>query len=187
MSTKSIKSLAASGRSEGLRVNKDQPHNAKCTCEVCLSTNNVKNHISDTRQFQSEVSQKGQILTSDVIGPYPTSPEGHRYAVSYIDEFSRFSLVYFLKAKSEVPNTVHAVVRYYKSLGIIIQKIRTDQGGEFGGHHQRDNPSGGLGKRTPGTKEEDHITAYAAACKQHDIVHEPFPAYTPELNGVAER
>ena len=65
--------------------------------------------------------------------------------------------------------------------------IRTDQGGEFGGHHQRDNPSGGLGKHTPGTKEEDHITAYGAALKQHDIVHEPFPAYTPELNGVAER
>lgn len=187
VSTKSIKALAASGLSEGLHINKDEPHNAKCKCTVCLATNNVKHHIPDVRQFVTDISQKGQLVTSDVMGPYPTSPEGHRYAVSYIDEFSRYSVVYFLKAKSEVPNTLHAVVRYFKSLGIIIQKIRTDQGGEFGGHHQRDTPSGGLGKHTPGTSEESNHTAYAKVCAQYEIVHEPYPAYTPQLNGVAER
>ena len=186
-SKETIKSLAKSGHSEGLHVNKDPPHNAKCKCKVCLATNNVRNHIPEVRQFATEVSQKGQILTSDVIGPLPTSPEGHRYAVSYVDDLSRYSLVYFLKAKSEVAGTVHAVVRYYRSLGILIQKIRTDQGGEFGGHHERDNPSGGLGKLTPGSKEDHQGTAYAEACKKYHIVHEPFPAYTPQLNGVAER
>ena len=117
-SKETIKSLARSGHSEGLHVNKDLPHNAKCKCQVCLATNNVRNHIPEARQFSSDVSQKGQILTSDVIGPLPPSPEGHRYAVSYVDELSRYSLVYFLRAKSEVAGTVHAVVRYYRSLGI---------------------------------------------------------------------
>ena len=93
--------------------------------------------------------------------------------------------MYFLKKKSEVPDTIHAVVRYYKLMGIIIKKIRSDRGGEYGGHLELENIGGGAGHIQPGTDHDD--TAFAEVCKTYEIIHEPIPAHTPELNGVAER
>ena len=134
-----IRHLHKTGQAEGLHLHNKQPHNAKCKCETCMMTSNVHRVIHDARTYTDNVSAKGELVTSDVIGPFPPTPEGHRYAVSYIDEFSRHSVVYFLKKKSEVPDTIHAVVRYYKLMGIIIKKIRSDRGGQYGGHLEREH------------------------------------------------
>ena len=136
-----------------------------------MMTSNVHRVIHDARTYTDNVSAKGELVTSDVIGPFPPTPEGHRYAVSYTDEFSRHSVVYFLKKKSEVPDTIHAVVRYYKLMGIIIKKIRSDRGGEYGGHLEREHIGGGAGHIQPGT-------AFAEVCKTYEIIHEPMPAHT---------
>ena len=80
------------------------------------------------------------------MGPFPPTPEGHRYAISFIDEFTRFSCVYFLKRKSQATDALHACVRYYRSMNIMISKIRSDQGGEYGGHNHRVSDKGGTSK-----------------------------------------
>ena len=129
---------------------------------------------------------KGELITTDLIGPFPPTPEGHRYAISYTDDFSRHSIVYFLKKKSEAAHTVTPLDKYYKIMGIIIKKIRSDRGGEYGGHNEREHLQGGAGKIQP-SDSEHYGTAYDMACKEHEILHEPIPAHMPALNGVAER
>ena len=43
------------------------------------------------------------LVHSDLIGPLPTpSYGGSRYVLTFIDDYSRFCWVYFLKLKSEV-------------------------------------------------------------------------------------
>ena len=48
-----------------------------------------------------------------------------------------------MKKKSEATEALHAIVRFYKSMNIIIGTIRNDQGGEYGGHHERATSEGG--------------------------------------------
>ena len=47
-------------------------------------------------------SSKLDLVFTDVLGPMPTtSLDGNRYAISFTDSYSRYSVVYFLKSKDE--------------------------------------------------------------------------------------
>jgi hypothetical protein len=50
----------------------------------------------------SHVTRVFELIHSDVWGPFYTSLDGYKYFVTFIDDFSRVTWVYLLKAKSEV-------------------------------------------------------------------------------------
>jgi hypothetical protein len=74
-----------------------------------------------------------EIMHSDVCGPMsPTSFSEYVYYVSFIDDFSRNTWIYFLKMKSEV----FSKFKEFKSLveNLFEKKIKTlrsDNGGDF--------------------------------------------------------
>ena len=45
-----------------------------------------------------------ELVFSDVWGPAQTSFSGHKYYVSFIDAYSRFTWLYLLKSKADVFN-----------------------------------------------------------------------------------
>ena len=73
------------------------------------------------------------LVHSYIIGPLPTpSYGGSRYVLTFIDDFSRFCLVYFLKPKYEVFETL----KVWKDLvenacGNNTKLLRTDNGKEY--------------------------------------------------------
>ena len=73
------------------------------------------------------------IIHSDVWGPAPMlSSLGHRYIVLYIDDFTRYTWVYFLKNKSDV----YASFLDFNSLierqfNTKIKAFHSDWGGEY--------------------------------------------------------
>jgi hypothetical protein len=88
----------------------------------------------------------------------------NRYFLTFIDDFSRKTWVYFLKRKSEVLNCFKdfkAIVE--KQSGYKIITVRSDQVGEYTAND------------------------FEVFCTQQGIRHQTTPAYTPQLNGVAER
>jgi hypothetical protein len=76
-----------------------------------------------------------ELIHSDVFGPVPIpSLGGSMYYVSFIDDFSRNTWLYFLKKKSEVFNKF----KEFKALvenqtGKRIKVLRMDNGGELCG------------------------------------------------------
>ncbi len=181
-----IKFLYENGTAQGLDVGGEFKHNAKCKCSVCLMSNTSKIHIGDTREFSDEVSRKGELLLSDLSGPFPPSIEGYRYVISFTDTLTRFSACYMLKRKSDAVRALRAVIRFYADNGVIISRIRTDQGGEFGGHHERTSDSGENGRLGDDSRPA-MPDGFAEVCKEHGIKHELTPARRPELHGLAER
>ena len=89
---------------------------------------------------------------------------GHRYVVSFIDSYSRFARVYFMKHKSEVLEKFRqfcideGVPKTFSSL-----TLRSDGGGEY------DNK------------------AFDEFCFAQGIKQEMFASYSPHQTGVAER
>ena len=106
-----------------------------------------------------------QLVHSDLCGPMQTSSiTGNRYFITFTDDFTRFTILYFLKSKAGAFNAF----KTYKTLvenqcQSKITTIRTDNGGEYC------------------SKE------WISLCNTHGIRHEHSIPYNPQQNGVAER
>ena len=131
-------------------------------CENCVY--GKQNQVS----FPSGGKRTKQILElvhSDVFGPVKVPSLGKSvYYVSFIDDFSRNTWIYFLKKKSEVFD------RFKEFKALVenqtekkIKVLRTDNGGEFC------------------SKEFEEF------CKKCGIARQKTTPYTPQQNGVAER
>ena len=87
---------------------------------------------------RSDTRSKGvlDLVHSDVCGPMPTkSLRGYEYYVTFIDDFSRKTWIYFLKTKDEV----FSLFQEFKALvenstGRKIKVLRSDNGGEYKGN-----------------------------------------------------
>ena len=81
-----------------------------------------------------------ELVHSDVCGSMSTvSLSGHEYYVTFIDDYSWKTWIYFLTAKGEVFDRFQE----FKSLvenqtGKKIKALRSDNGGEYAGHEFED-------------------------------------------------
>jgi hypothetical protein len=73
-----------------------------------------------------------ELIFSDVWGPGSEYVGRYRYYVSFVDDYSKFTLVYLLKFKSEVIQKIHefqSLVEWLFNKKIIA--IQSDWGGEY--------------------------------------------------------
>ena len=97
-------------------------------CKGCTRGKNIKNPFP-----KSETKTKGtlELIHSDVCGPMPsTSLSGYAYYVTFIDDYSRKTWIYFLKAKDEVFGKFKefkALIENHSERRI--KTLRTDNGG----------------------------------------------------------
>jgi transposase InsO family protein len=105
-------------------------------------------------------------LHTDICGPLdPISFfGGNKYFITFIDDFSRKSWVYFLKEKS----SALVVFKNFKALAEAksnckLVAVRSDRGGEYTSN------------------------AFQEFCRKNGIRHQLIVAYSPQQNGIAER
>jgi len=106
-----------------------------------------------------------EIVHADVCGPMRTpSHGGARYFLTFTDDFSRWTEVYFLKYKSEVSSKFLEYKHYAETqTGRKIKALQSDNGGEF-----RNSTMDGI-------------------LKEFGIRHRLSTPHTSQQNGVAER
>ncbi|KAK8926133.1 hypothetical protein KSP39_PZI018401 [Platanthera zijinensis] len=131
-------------------------------CEHCLlgKQNRVSFQGAGTR-----ATGPLDLIHSDVFGPTPVpSLGGARYYVSFIDDYSRYSWLYFLRSKAEVLD------RFKEFKNLVenqferkVKVLRSDNGGEY------------------------CSDAFEQYCTEQGIARQKTTPYTPEQNGVAER
>jgi len=159
LSFKGLKTLHEKNMVEGLpKIN--------CPTEMCEDCIVGKQHRDSFPQGKAwRAEQILQLVHSDICGPInPTSNGNKRYFITFIDDYSRKTWVYFLQDKSEAFIIFKSFkARVEKEFGKYIQTFRTDRGGEFNSHN------------------------FASFCELHGIRRQLTAAYTPQQNGVAER
>lgn len=74
-----------------------------------------------------------QLVHSDVAGPFPTPSFSKAcYVLTFIDDYSRFTCVYFLIHKSEVFDRFQDFkTRVEKQSGKVVKILHTDNGREY--------------------------------------------------------
>jgi transposase InsO family protein len=129
-------------------------------CNGCAQGKNIKNPFPKR-------DSKGvlKLIHSDVCGPMPSSSiSGYVYYVSFIDDYSRKTWVYFLKSKDEMFSKFNEFKALIENLSERkIKILRSDNGGEY-------------------TSKE-----FVNYCKDVRIKRELTTPYNPQQNGVAER
>ena len=132
-------------------------------CEGCILGKQHRESFPSGKSIRAKAPL--EIVHSDLCGPMQApSLAGSQYFLTFIDDFTRKTWVYFLKNKSEV----FEKFRNFKALvenqsGLHIKVLRTDRGGEY------------ISKE------------FLRFCRENGI-HKQFTArYTPQQNGVAER
>jgi transposase InsO family protein len=106
-----------------------------------------------------------ELLHMDLFGPIAyVSIGGSKYCLVIVDDYSRFTWVFFLQEKSQTQETLKGFFRMAQNeFGLRIKKIRSGNGMEF------------KNSQIEGFLEEEGIK------------HEFSSPYTPQQNGVVER
>jgi len=132
-------------------------------CEDC-----IKGKMSSKpypKKSSGIIEETFDVVVSDVCGPFQEdSIGGSRYFVTFIDVFSRYSKVYFIKNKSDVAEKVFEYVENVKTkFGKTPKIIRSDRGGEY-----------------RNAKVQDYF-------RKQGIEFQCTVGYAPQQNGIAER
>ena len=137
-------------------------NNIEKECLCCIKAKAQRQPIQKMGTRNS--TKVGDLTHTDVWGPAPVNSIGSmKWFVLFIDDFSKFIIVVFLKQKSDVLN---AFKEYHKRMkvqfGIDLKVVRSDGGGEYKG-------------------------AFTAYCKTNGIVQEMTLPNSPWQNPVSER
>ena len=119
---------------EGNMVNGMDGVNDKSDNQFCEACTKGKQHRCPyPRTADYCASEQFELVHSDVCGPMPVSSlGGSRYFVTFIDDYSRYTSVYFMKNKSEVLEKFKEFHNYVvNATGKPIKILRSDNGGEY--------------------------------------------------------
>jgi hypothetical protein len=157
---KNINNLAKQNKVLGLPsfvFSKDKP---------CPAYEKGKHHRASFKTKQnSSITNCLHLLYMDLFGPIsPMSIHHEKYTLVIVDEYSRYTWVYFLTKKSQAAETIMSFIKKIENQNDIrVKQIRTDNGTEF--------------------KNND----LESFCDEKGISQNFSSPYTPEQNGVAER
>ena len=164
MGYRGLAQLVSSKMVTGICVPPEEFRSAeKELCEPCLLANKQR-HPFPTSMHQKSMRPMA-LVHMDVAGPMdPVSMGGARYAVTFVDDFSRLSEVVTTARKADVPEIVRRVItRWENQSGLRLLAARSDNGGEY------------INQRT-----DDYFASKG-------VEHTTTVPYNPEQNGVAER
>ena len=155
--------LAASGMVTGMNV----PANAfsEASAAVCHPCVMAKHSRDPFPHSDSKSTQPLQLVHMDVCGPLQVpSLGGTRYFATYLDDYSKLSIIQPIARKSDVTPITRDILTFLEThCGHQVKAVRTDGGGEYV------------------NKELDSFFA------EKGIAHQQTVAYTPQQNGKAER
>ncbi len=133
--------------------------------EVCEPCALGKQHRNPYRIPHTRAATKGELVHTDLAsgGRIKQTLGGARYVAAMTDDFTDFTVVYLLKKKSEFKKVLGDYLVMMKTQGTPVQRLRSDNGGEYAGAE----------------------TIFLLG--NFGVEWEPTTPYNPNQNGVAER
>ena len=158
-----LEALVREDMVDGIKVpERDFKAQKAAVCKPCIL---AKHHQAPFPTSKRESTEPLELLHMDLCGPMPVpSLGGSKYVATFLDDFSKLSIVRIITYKSETTTTVREVLHLLENQAKRrVQAIRTDNGREY---------------------VNTELTQYL---KSRGILHQTTVPYTPEQNGTAER
>nr|GFD32174.1 putative ribonuclease H-like domain-containing protein [Tanacetum cinerariifolium] len=132
-------------------------------CSACEQGKIHRKHHKSKTAFASK--KPLYLLHMDLCGPMRVeNTNGKRYVLVVVDDYSRYTWVFFLHSKDEASDVINSFIKKTQvNLQLQVQRVRTDNGTEF------------KNKTLAKFFDEVGITQHFSAAR------------TPQQNGVVER
>jgi len=100
-------------------------------CEKCKKAKTTT-PVAAPQQYKIRTTQVGELIHSDLCGPFTEDMKGNKYIITLIDDYSRFTMAGAIKQKSDVASKLQEfIARFEVMTKMTVQNIRTDHGGEY--------------------------------------------------------
>ena len=132
-------------------------------CDICSVTKSKQQ--AHPKKSTRKTTRPMQLVYTDLMGPFtPAAREGYRFVSKFTDDYSRMKEIFLLKNKTEAAESLHHYnMTVAVPLGLRIENLRCDKGGEYTGQEFR------------------------TLCVGAGINIEYTATNTPQQNGVSER
>ena len=122
-----------------------------------------KSHKLPFPTSQTTYSVPLQLVEADIWGPSPIlSTTSYKFYITFVDVFSRFTWIYFLKRKSEALDCfIHFKTQAENQLNTKLKIFQSDWGGEF--------------------------RSFSNFLDKYGIIHRVSCPHTSQQNGIVER
>ena len=133
-------------------------------CDICTINKGAKQPTRN-KPGKTEITERLQLVSTDLLGPVTPAARGiYHFMAKYSNHFTKFKAVYFIPTKDMALTTLVKVVQdLVMPLGLRLQHLRADGGGEFIADYYRDY------------------------CETTAIIQQFSSPNTPEQNGLSER
>ena len=148
----------------GMKMDGNAPY--ENNCESCV-LGKMHRQVFPKRD-QHHTTKPMEIIHTDICGPMQIeSLGGSRYILMFTDDYSRYTIVYFLKSKDETLSKFKEYVNLVENQTGCgegrVKIVRSDNGGEY------------------------TSKGFASYSAEKGIVHQFTNPYCPEQNGISER
>lgn len=158
LNPRDILKLSENNMTNDLSDIQNEPFN----CESCLIGKMRKG--SPPQSSSSRATRPGELLHTDICGPFEISASGKQYLLSFIDDYSRYAFVFLIQSKSEAFAKFKFIDDYmYNKFTRHISTIRSDNGKEF------------------------KNASFSEYCAVYGITQQFTTPYSSNQNGIAER
>jgi transposase InsO family protein len=146
-----------------VRGSKDVIFEKDKLCSACQDRKQVGN--THLKKSMMSTSKAFELLHMNLFGPTTyTSIGGNKYGFMIVDDFSRYTWVFFLVDKSDAFTTFKTFIKIiHNEFETTIKKVRSDNGSEF------------------------KNTRVDELCDEFGIRYQFLAKYTPQSNGLVER
>jgi hypothetical protein len=126
--SKAIQNMVNQNKVSGIII---KPCKFSGVCECCIETKMTRKSIP--KKSDSKSAEILDLIHTDVCGPMlKVTPGGKRYFMTMIADHSKYTEVYLLANKSEVPDKIQEYVKHVQTkFGKTPKRIRSDRGGEY--------------------------------------------------------
>ncbi|GKB18316.1 retrovirus-related pol polyprotein from transposon TNT 1-94, partial [Tanacetum coccineum] len=136
----------------------------------CSSCEKGKHHRASYKTKQtSSIKKCLHLLHMDLFRPVtPRSINYEKYTLIIVDEYSRYTWVYFLKKKSQAPETIMSFIKRVENQNDIkVKQLRTDNGFVFSKQYWTEAVATACYTQNRSTIVERHLkTPYGIFCKR---------------------
>jgi len=100
-------------------------------CEKCKKAKTTT-PVAAPQQYKIRTTQVGELIHSDLCGPFTEDMKGNKYIITLIDDYSRFTMAGAIKQKLDAASKLQEfIARFEVMTNMTVQNIRTDHGGEY--------------------------------------------------------
>lgn len=110
-----------------------------------------------------KASSAGELISTDIVGPFDESFSKKRYLVVFKDSYTKFRYGYVVAKKSEASDCLVQMLAHAKQQGHSVKMLLSDNGGEY---------------------DNDKVRKIL---QQHGVSQRLTAPYTPQQNGLCER